>query len=175
MNNLIAKTQAPNESQPSVSSLVIKEVIKDWLTGSLIGADSFSFSFWDDLSWILDWFLAGHFHKCFFSVLHECLRLIFLRQQPILLSYTLHNKGLSSGTIIWDFLHQNFLYQIFLYQIFLYQISKNISKFFHLPSPSKTCALPFDFALERDPKNIFYYQRDVVSYTDQVLNFFMTW
>ena len=32
---------------------------------------------------------------------------------------------------------------------------------FSLPSPSKTCALPFDFALERDPKNIFYYQRDV--------------
>ena len=25
---------------------------------------------------------------------------------------------------------------------------------FPLPSSSKTCALPFDFALERDPKNI---------------------
>ena len=33
--------------------------------------------------------------------------------------------------------------------------------------------LPFDFALERDPKNIFYYQRDVENYTDQVLNFLL--
>ena len=44
---------------------------------------------------------------------------------------------------------------------------------FPLPSPSKTCALPFDFALERDPKNIFYYQRDVENCTDQVLNFLL--
>ena len=42
---------------------------------------------------------------------------------------------------------------------------------FPLPSPSKTCALPFDFALERDPKNIFCYQRDAEKYTDQVLIF----
>ena len=41
------------------------------------------------------------------------------------------------------------------------------------PSPSKTCVLPFDFALERDPKNIFYYQRDVENYTDQVLDFLL--
>ena len=34
-------------------------------------------------------------------------------------------------------------------------------------------ALPFDFALERDPKNIFYYQRDVANYTDQVLGFLL--
>ena len=39
-----------------------------------------------------------------------------------------------------------------------------------LPSPSKTCALPFDSALERDPKNIFYYQHDVENCSDQVLN-----
>ena len=44
---------------------------------------------------------------------------------------------------------------------------------FPLPSPSKTCALPFDFALERDPKNIFYYQRDIVNYTDQALGFLL--
>ena len=44
---------------------------------------------------------------------------------------------------------------------------------FPLSLPSKTCALPFDFALERDPKNIFYYQRDVENYTDQVLNFLL--
>ena len=44
---------------------------------------------------------------------------------------------------------------------------------FPLPSPSKTRALPFNFALERDPKNIFYYQRDVENYTDQVLNFLL--
>ena len=36
---------------------------------------------------------------------------------------------------------------------------------------SKTCALPFDFALERDPKYIFYCQHDVDSYTNQVLEF----
>ena len=39
-------------------------------------------------------------------------------------------------------------------------------------SPSKTCALPLDFALERDPKNIFY-QRAVENYTDQVLDFLL--
>ena len=44
---------------------------------------------------------------------------------------------------------------------------------FPLPSSSKTCALPFDFALERDPKNIFYYQHDIENYTDQVLNFLL--
>ena len=33
--------------------------------------------------------------------------------------------------------------------------------------------LPFDFALGRDPKNIFYYERDVENYMDQVLNFLL--
>ena len=33
--------------------------------------------------------------------------------------------------------------------------------------------LPFDFTLGRDPKNIFYYQRDVENYTEQVLNFLL--
>ena len=33
--------------------------------------------------------------------------------------------------------------------------------------------LPFDFTLGRDPKNIFYYQRDVENYTDQVFNFLL--
>ena len=37
--------------------------------------------------------------------------------------------------------------------------------------PSKTCVLPFDLVLKRDPKNIFYYQHDIGNYTDQVLNF----
>ena len=41
---------------------------------------------------------------------------------------------------------------------------------FPLPSPSKTYALPFDFALQGDPKNIFYYQRDAENYTDQDLD-----
>ena len=50
-----------------------------------------------------------------------------------------------------------------------------MSKFFPFPLPSKTCAFLFNFALERDPRNIFYYQHDIVSYTDQVINFFMTW
>ena len=44
---------------------------------------------------------------------------------------------------------------------------------FPLPSPSKTCALSFDSALERDPKNIFHYQRDAENYTDQVLSFLL--
>ena len=40
---------------------------------------------------------------------------------------------------------------------------------------SKTCALPLDFtlALERDLKNIFYYQRDVENCTDQALDFLL--
>ena len=42
---------------------------------------------------------------------------------------------------------------------------------FPLPSSSKTCALPFNFALVGDPKNIFYYQRDIENHTDQALNF----
>ena len=46
-----------------------------------------------------------------------------------------------------------------------------MSNFFPLPSPIKTCVLPFDFALERDP-NVTYYQRDVENYTDQVLIFY---
>ena len=48
-----------------------------------------------------------------------------------------------------------------------------MSKLFPLPSPNKTCALRFDFALERDLKNNFYYQRDVDNYTDQALNFLL--
>ena len=47
-----------------------------------------------------------------------------------------------------------------------------MSKFSHFPRQVKR-ALPFDFALERDPKNIFYYQRDIENYTDQVLNFLL--
>ena len=48
-----------------------------------------------------------------------------------------------------------------------------MSKFFPLPSPSTACVLSFDFALERDLKNIFYYQHDIENYTDQVLNFLL--
>ena len=44
---------------------------------------------------------------------------------------------------------------------------------FPFPSPGKTCALPFDFVLERDPKNIIYNQRDIENYTDRVLNFLL--
>ena len=47
-----------------------------------------------------------------------------------------------------------------------------MSKFPHFPRQVKR-ALPLDFALERDPKNIFYYQRDVDNYTEQVFNFFL--
>ena len=39
-----------------------------------------------------------------------------------------------------------------------------------VPPTSKTCLLHFDVTLKRDPKNIFYYQRDLENYTDQVLN-----
>ena len=48
-----------------------------------------------------------------------------------------------------------------------------MSKFFPLPLPSKTCVLPFDFTLERHPKNIFYYQRDIENYMDQALNYLL--
>ena len=48
---------------------------------------------------------------------------------------------------------------------------KNISIFLTLFSKSGSCALPFDFKLERGPKNIFYYQYEVESYTGLVLDF----
>ena len=57
---------------------------------------------------------------------------------------------------------------------FINHYKVTFSKFFDLPSSSKTCALPFDFALERDLKNISCYHCDVESYTDQVLNFYIT-
>ena len=34
-------------------------------------------------------------------------------------------------------------------------------------------ALPLDFALEREPENIFYYQGDVENCREQVLNFLL--
>ena len=40
-------------------------------------------------------------------------------------------------------------------------------------SPSKTCALPQNFALERDPENIFYHKYDVENCMDQLLNFLL--
>ena len=43
---------------------------------------------------------------------------------------------------------------------------------FYFPRQVKR-VLPFDFVLERDPKNIFYYQRDVENYMDQVINAFI--
>ena len=49
-------------------------------------------------------------------------------------------------------------------------LSKSISNF-PIPSPSEIYALPLDFVLGRDPKNIFYYQRDVENYTEQNSNF----
>ena len=45
-----------------------------------------------------------------------------------------------------------------------------MSKFSHFPCQVKR-ALLFGFALETDPKNIFFYQHDVENYTDHVLNF----
>ena len=39
--------------------------------------------------------------------------------------------------------------------------------------PSKTCALPFDFALDIDSKIIFHYHLDVENYKDQVLDFLL--
>ena len=47
-----------------------------------------------------------------------------------------------------------------------------MSKFPNFPRQVKR-ALPLDFTLERDPKNIFYYQRDVENYMDQILNFLL--
>ena len=67
--------------------------------------------------------------------------------------------------------HQSGFYDLF--ERYYLVLSRNISKFFPLPSPIKTCALPFDFGLERGPKNIFYYQCDVENYTDQVLDFLL--
>ena len=52
-------------------------------------------------------------------------------------------------------------------------LSKSNYKFFALPLPSEVCAFPFDFVLERDPKNIFYYHRELENYADQVLDFLL--
>ena len=49
--------------------------------------------------------------------------------------------------------------------------ARTYPQIFPLPTPSKACALPFDFALERDRKNIFYYQCNVKNYMGQVPNF----
>ena len=38
---------------------------------------------------------------------------------------------------------------------------------------ARTCALPFNFVLERDPKNIFYNQHGVEDYMDQVCDFLL--
>ena len=100
----------------------------------------------------------------------NCLKTFETEKKHELLKVLQSGKLCGDGQIfqVWPYLNS-------LIIIKLPFVSKNMSKFFPFPSPSKTCALPFNFALERDPKNIFYYQRDVVSYTDQVLNFFMTW
>ena len=52
-------------------------------------------------------------------------------------------------------------------------LGKNISKFFSIPSPGKTYALPFDFTLERYKNFFFYDQHDVEKYTDLVINFLL--
>ena len=44
--------------------------------------------------------------------------------------------------------------------------------FSHFPRQVKR-VIPFNFALERDLKYIFYCQRDVDNFTDQVLNFLL--
>ena len=53
------------------------------------------------------------------------------------------------------------MFEIKLWQIFILLI-------FH-----STSALPFDFVLEKDPKNISDYQRDIEYYTDLGLNFLL--
>ena len=52
-------------------------------------------------------------------------------------------------------------------------ISKSIFKFLPLPSSRQSCMFSFDFMLERDSKYT-YYQCDVDSYTDLVLNFLLS-
>ena len=45
-------------------------------------------------------------------------------------------------------------------------------KFSHFSRQVKR-VFPFDFTLERHPKNIFYYQRDIENYMDHALNFLL--
>ena len=49
-----------------------------------------------------------------------------------------------------------------------------MSKVSPLLLPSKACRLLSDCALERDSENIFYYQRDLENYMDEVLNFLLS-
>ena len=51
-----------------------------------------------------------------------------------------------------------------------FSLERTSPNFSHFPYQVKR-ALPFNLALEKDQKNIFYYQRDVENYTDQVLDF----
>ena len=75
-------------------------------------------------------------------------------------------KGVGKILIAWPYLNSLIIIKLPFSQQGHFQISP-------LPSPSKTCALLFDLGLERDPKNIFCYQRDVENYTEQGLNFLL--
>ena len=75
-------------------------------------------------------------------------------------------KVLYSDKLIWD----GQIFQVWPYLNSLIIIKLPFSQQKHVqifPLPSQVkCALPFDFALERDPKNVFYDQRDIENYTD---------
>ena len=95
----------------------------------------------------------------------NCLKTFETEKKHELLKVLQSGKLCGDGQIfqVWPYLNS-------LIIIKLPFLSKNMANFFCLPSPSKTGAFPFDFTLERDPKNIFYCQYDVENYTDQVLD-----
>ena len=53
-------------------------------------------------------------------------------------------------------------------------LARTTPSFSHFPRQVEIGALPFDFMLEIDPKNIFYYQCDVENYEDQDLDFLLS-
>ena len=67
-----------------------------------------------------------------------------------------------SGLTISEFINQ--------YKVTFFS-AKNISKFLPVPSPNGSCVLPFDFVLERVPKNISYGECDIECFLILVLNF----
>ena len=90
--------------------------------------------------------------------------IVALLDLKVLLSDKLSGDGIIFQ--VWPYLNSLIIIKLTFFQ------QEHVQSF-PPPSPSKTCALAFDFALDRDPKNIFYYQHDVENYTDWVLNFLL--
>ena len=79
----------------------------------------------------------------------------------------LYGPGPQFFVIWWTWIYTHGIFRsVILVSMLMFWVYLTFSLFFKISF--------FDFALVRDPKNIFYYQREVENYTDQVLNFLLT-